>query len=72
MFTQNRKNGFIDAHRKHKIPFNDRSIIETGLMIADGERVMEKLINENNLPDAIFAVSQRLCCGFLFHSLGGS
>lgn len=63
MFTQNRKNGFMDAHRKHKIAFNDGSIIETGLMIADGERVMEKLINDNNLPDAIFAVNDPTAIG---------
>jgi DNA-binding LacI/PurR family transcriptional regulator len=63
MFTQNRKNGYMDAHRKHKIPLNEGSIIETGLMIADGERVMEKLINANNLPDAIFAVNDPTAIG---------
>lgn len=63
MFTNNRKNGFIDAHRKHKLPFEEASIIETGLMINDGERVMEKLINENNLPDAIFAVNDPTAIG---------
>ncbi len=63
MFTQNRKNGFIDALRKHKIPIDESRIIEAGLMISDGERVMEKLINENNLPDAIFAVNDPTAIG---------
>lgn len=63
MFSQNRKNGFIDALRKHKLPINESRIIETGLMINDGERVMEKLINENNLPDAIFAVNDPTAIG---------
>jgi LacI family transcriptional regulator len=63
MFTNNRKNGFIDAHRKHKLPFDEGSIIETGLMINDGERVMEKLINEKNIPEAIFAVNDPAAIG---------
>jgi len=63
MFTNNRKNGFIDAHRKHKLTINEGSIIETGLMINDGERVMEKLINDKNLPEAIFAVNDPAAIG---------
>lgn len=63
MFTNNRKNGFVDAHRKHKLPFDEGSIIETGLMINDGERVMEKLINDKNLPEAIFAVNDPTAIG---------
>lgn len=63
MFSQNRRNGFIDAHRKHKLPFSEKNVIETGLMISDGERVMEKLINENNLPEAIFAVNDPTAIG---------
>ncbi|MBL7969833.1 MAG: LacI family DNA-binding transcriptional regulator [Prolixibacteraceae bacterium] len=63
MFSQNRKNGFIDAHRKHKLPFTESHIIETGLMIWDGERVMEKLIHENNVPEAIFAVNDPTAIG---------
>jgi DNA-binding LacI/PurR family transcriptional regulator len=62
-FTQKRKDGFIDAHRKHKISIGDNNIIETGLMTTDGERVMEKLINEGNLPDAIFAVNDPTAIG---------
>lgn len=63
VISQNRKNGFIDALRKHKIPFDESSIIETGFMISDGERVMEKLIVENNLPEAIFAVNDPSAIG---------
>lgn len=63
MFTQNRKNGFIDAHKKHKIKVNEKNIIPTGLMIPDGEKVMDDLINENNLPDAIFAVNDPTAIG---------
>ena len=62
-FTQNRKNGFIDAHRKHKLAIDQHTIIETGLMISDGEREMEKLIQNNNIPDAIFAVNDPTAIG---------
>ncbi len=63
--TQNRKNGFIDAHRKHKIPLDQNNILETGLLICDGERVMEKLISQNNIPEAIFAVNDPAAIGAL-------
>lgn len=63
MFTQDRKNGFIDAHKKHKLLVDNSSIIETGLRICDGEREMEKLINNNNIPDAIFAVNDMAAIG---------
>ncbi len=63
IFTQNRKNAFIDALRKHKITIDNSSIIETGLMICDGEREMEKLIKKNNMPDAIFAVNDMTAIG---------
>jgi DNA-binding LacI/PurR family transcriptional regulator len=63
MFSQNRKNGFLDAHRKHKLVVEGSSIIETGLMISDGEGEMERLIKENNIPDAIFAVNDPTAIG---------
>ena len=63
MFTQNRRNGFIDAHRKHKLPIDENSIPEAGLLMSDGERVMEKLISFNNIPEAIFAVNDPTAIG---------
>lgn len=63
MFTQNRKNGFMDAHRKHKLVVDNGSIIETGLLISDGEREMERLIKNNKIPDAIFAVNDMTAIG---------
>lgn len=63
VISQNRKNGFFDALRKHKMPFDESSIIETGFMISDGEREMEKLINKNIIPEAIFAVNDPTAIG---------
>lgn len=62
-FSQNRIKGFVDAHKKHKLKIDASSILETGLMISDGERVMEQLINSGNLPDAIFAVNDPTAIG---------
>ena len=63
MFSQNRKSGFMDAHRKHKMEIENSSIIETGLMICDGEREMERLIKNDNVPEAIFAVNDPTAIG---------
>jgi LacI family transcriptional regulator len=65
MFSQNRENGYIAAHRKHKLEVVKGSIIETGLLISDGEREMEKLIKNNQIPDAIFAVNDMTAIGAL-------
>jgi DNA-binding LacI/PurR family transcriptional regulator len=62
-FSQNRKKGFINALKKHKIEVSDNKIIQTGLMISDGEKAMEALILSNNLPDAIFAVNDPTAIG---------
>ena len=63
VFTENRKNGFKDALRKHKIKINENNIIETGLLVSDGEIAMQKLIDSNNLPEAIFAVNDPTAIG---------
>lgn len=63
MITENRKNGFIDAHKKHKRKINKSNIIETGLMVSDGELAMEKIIQSNDIPDAIFAVNDPTAMG---------
>lgn len=61
--SKQRKLGFIDALKKHKISVDEKSIIETGLLISDGQREMEKLINLGNLPEAIFAVNDPAAIG---------
>jgi LacI family transcriptional regulator len=61
--TQQRILGFSDALKKHRFPVNPELIIETGLMIADGERVIQKLIDNNNLPEAIFCVNDMTAIG---------
>nr|WKN37231.1 LacI family DNA-binding transcriptional regulator [Tunicatimonas sp. TK19036] len=53
--SQNRIKGFRKAMDKFSIPYTKEHIIETGFFIEEGRQVMERLIAENNLPDAIFA-----------------
>jgi len=62
-FAKNRMSGFRDAMNKHKVPFASEQIIETGLLIEDGERVMESLIKKGTLPEAIFAVNDPTAIG---------
>lgn len=62
-FSQNRINGFIDALKKHKISVSDQLIFETGLLIKDGERVMQKLLDDKNMPEAVFAVNDPSAIG---------
>lgn len=63
MLSANRKQGFIDAHKKHKLEVQPEQIIESGLMINDGEREVEKLIKMNKLPDGIFAANDPMAVG---------
>ncbi len=61
--TRERVNGFRRALEKHRIPCEDHQIIETGIAIEDGERVMEEIIRKGNIPDAIFATNDPTALG---------
>ena len=61
--SRNRMQGFTDAIKKHRMPVTPNMIIETGFMIADGERVMQELIDSQNLPEAIFCVNNTSAFG---------
>jgi DNA-binding LacI/PurR family transcriptional regulator len=61
--SNNRAKGFKDAHRKYKIKVAEDQIVETGFNVTDGERIMDKLIKTDNLPDGIFAVNDPVALG---------
>jgi len=63
--SRNRIQGFTDALKKHRIAVSADLVIETGLMIADGERVMQQLIDTRNLPEAIFCVNDPTAIGVI-------
>lgn len=53
--TNDRMNGFLDAHAKHKLAVTREQIIPTGFTIDDGQRVANEIINSGKIPEAIFA-----------------
>jgi DNA-binding LacI/PurR family transcriptional regulator len=63
--SRNRIRGFERALEKHKLPFDESQVIETGFFIEDGERIMEHLIKANNVPDGIFATNDPTAIGAL-------
>ena len=61
--TENRKRGFTDALKKHRMSLTDNKIITTDFMIEDGEKAAEELIQTNDIPDAIFAAGDLTAIG---------
>lgn len=61
--SRNRMHGFTDALKKHRIEIVGDKIFETGFNIEDGEKMMNKLIETNNLPEAIFSVNDPTAIG---------
>lgn len=61
--AKHRRKGFLDALRKHRLPYSEELIIETGFHIEDSERVVEELITKNNLPDGFVCVNDPSAIG---------
>jgi LacI family transcriptional regulator len=61
--VKNRISGFRKALLKHRVPFNENQIIETGFYIEDGEHAMEQLIKAGNIPEAIFTTNDPTAIG---------
>lgn len=60
---KNRIRGFERAMEKHGLPCREEQIIETGILVEDGERAMETLIQKNTIPEAIFATNDPTALG---------
>ena len=63
--SKNRIKGFRDAMNKHKLPVSSDQIVETGLFIEDGERIMESLIQKGTIPEAIFCFNDPTAIGVM-------
>ena len=63
--SRQRIKGFTDALKKHKIQINPAQIIKSGLMILDGEREMQKLIEKDQIPEAVFCVNDPTAFGVM-------
>jgi LacI family transcriptional regulator len=61
--AKNRIRGFQDAHKKHRLKIPDSYIIPSDFMIEDGERVAMEIIENDNIPDAIFAAGDLTAIG---------
>lgn len=62
-FSRLRRKGFIDALKKHNLCHSDDQIISAGITIEAGKKAMQELLNENKLPDAIFAINDPAAIG---------
>lgn len=62
-FTQKRKQGFIDALKKYKLPVKKKWIVHSGFSQEDGQADVMKLLQQKDPPDAIFAVNDRKAIG---------
>lgn len=63
--SKNRRKGFIDAHRKHKIPVSDEQIIETDFLRKNGFDIVEELIAKNKLPEGFVCVNDPTAMGII-------
>lgn len=61
--TNDRMKGFLDAHAKHKLKVRLEQIIPTGFDIEDGRRVAQSMIDQGQIPDAIFAANDPAAIG---------
>ncbi len=58
-----RRLGFEDAMKHYNIPINPAWVLKAGFGEEDGYNSFMKLYSENNLPDAIFAVTYPVAIG---------
>ncbi|SFL33509.1 transcriptional regulator, LacI family [Gracilibacillus orientalis] len=57
--------GFREAYESHGYTFTDDMVITTNASLANGKKVLQTIINNGNLPSAIFACNDLLAIGVL-------
>ena len=62
-FTQKRLNGYLAALEKYDVPFRDEWVIYSGFSQQCGEDDTYRLLQCEEVPDAIFAVNDRKAIG---------
>lgn len=62
-FSTSRAKGFKDAMIKHNLYLGDHQFIDSGICIEAGKKAMQNLIDSNQIPDAIFAVTDPVAIG---------
>jgi len=61
--AKKRINGYVAAMKKHGLTVDPEWIIETGLYVEEGERNMQSIIDDADIPDAIFCVNDMTALG---------
>lgn len=61
--SKDRKQGYIDALKKHGIPVDESLIIPAGVMMEMGIMGAYKILEMATLPDAIFAINDPIAIG---------
>lgn len=64
--SKNRRNGYVDALRKHRIEVDNNMIVECDTRPAARELTMNMLKSEHKCPDAFFAVNADTAAGILY------
>jgi len=63
LISKNRFQGYLDALKKYKIPFNPNYVYWGGLQEENGKQGMTRLLKLDERPDAIFAVNDPVAIG---------
>ncbi len=61
--SQNRIRGYRKALDKFSVPYTSEYIIETGFYMEEGQAIMKKLLEEGNIPEAVFATNDTVAIG---------
>lgn len=61
--SRNRVSGFVKAMEKHGFSREYYKVIEAGLLAEDGEKVVNDLIEKNDLPDAFTCMNDLVALG---------
>ncbi len=63
LLAKNRIRGYKKAMSKYKIEIEPDWIVETGLFLEEGDAAMQKLIDENNIPEGITCGNDMVAIG---------
>jgi DNA-binding LacI/PurR family transcriptional regulator len=63
LLAKERIRGYKKAMNKYHLPLEPTWIVEAGLTVEEGEMTMQKLIDNNNLPEAITCATDMLALG---------
>lgn len=61
--AKNRIRGYRKAMNKYNLPFEQDWIIETGLMVPEGEKTMKKILDSGNVPEGITCANDMIALG---------